>query len=115
MRGYLYGSAWRSYREGKKICGIRLPFGLRKAERLPEPVLTPTTKAEVGHDIEMTRTDVSEKIGKKVYEEIEEVSLRLYERACSRAEKNGIIIADTKLEFGFCNRDLTIIDELFNS
>jgi len=115
VRGYLYGSAWRSYREGKKICGIRLPSGLRKAERLPEPVLTPTTKAEVGHDIEMTRTDIIEKVGKDVYKEIREACLKLYERACSRAEKNGIIIADTKLEFGFCNRDLILIDELFTS
>ena len=115
VRGYLYGSAWRSYREGKKICGIRLPSGLKEAERLPEPVLTPTTKAEVGHDIEMTKTDVSEKVGKDACEEIEEACLRLYERACSRAEKNGIIIADTKLEFGFCNGDLILIDELFTS
>ncbi|MFQ5758923.1 MAG: phosphoribosylaminoimidazolesuccinocarboxamide synthase [Candidatus Bathyarchaeia archaeon] len=115
VRGYLYGSAWRSYREGKNICGIKLPSDLRKAERLPEPILTPTTKAEVGHDIEMTKTDVSEKIGKEAYKEIEEACLKLYERACSRAEKNGIIIADTKLEFGFCNGDLILIDELFTS
>ncbi len=115
VRGYLYGSAWRSYREGKKICGIKLPSGLRKAERLPEPILTPTTKAEVGHDIEMTRTDVTEKIGEEAYEGIEEACLRLYERACNRAEKNGIIIADTKLEFGFCKGDLILIDELLTS
>ena len=115
VRGYLYGSAWRSYKEGKSICGIRLPSGLRKAERLPEPILTPTTKAEVGHDIEMTKADVTEKIGKETYQEIEEACLRLYERACSRAEKNGIIIADTKLEFGFCNENLILIDELFTS
>jgi len=115
VRGYLYGSAWRNYREGKEICGIRLPPSLRKAERLPEPVLTPTAKAEVGHDIEMTRADVTEKIGRAVYEEIEETSLKLYERAHSRAEKKGIIIADTKLEFGFCDGDLLLIDELFTS
>ncbi len=113
VRGHLYGSSWRSYRKGRRICGIRLPSGLRKAERLPEPVLTPTTKAEVGHDIEMTRADVAEKIGKENCEAIEEACLRLYERAFSRAEKNGIIIADTKLEFGFCNGDLILIDELF--
>lgn len=115
VRGYLYGSAWRSYREGKEICGIRLPSGLRKAERLSEPILTPTTKAEVGHDIEMTKKDVTERIGREAYEEIGEACLKLYERARSRAEKNGIIIADTKLEFGFCNGDIILIDELLTS
>ncbi len=115
VRGYLYGSAWRNYREGKEICGIRLLSGLRKAERLPEPILTPTTKAEVGHDIEMTKKDVIEKIGKDAFEQIEESCLQLYERAWSRAEKNGIVIADTKLEFGFYNGDLILIDELFTS
>ena len=115
VRGYLYGSAWRNYREGKEICGIRLPSGLRKAERLPEPILTPTTKAEVGHDIEMTKKDVIEEIGKDAFEEIAESCLKLYERAWSRAEKNGIVIADTKLEFGFYDGNLILIDELFTS
>jgi len=115
VRGYLYGSAWRSYIKGKKICGIKLPSGLRKAERLPEPILTPTTKAEVGHDIEMTKKDVIEKIGKDAFEQIEESCLQLYESAWSRAEKNGIVIADTKLEFGFYTGDLILIDELFTS
>ena len=115
VRGYLYGSAWRSYREGKEICGIRLPSGLRKAERLPEPILTPTTKAEVGHDIEMAKEDAIERIGKDAWEEIGEACLGVYEIACSRAEKNGIIIADTKMEFGFCNGDLLLIDELLTS
>ena len=115
VRGYLYGSAWRSYKEGDEVCGIRLPSGLRKAERLPEPIFTPTTKAEVGHDIEMTKKAVIKKIGSDASEEIEEVCLGLYRRACSRAEKNGIIIADTKLEFGLCNGDLMLIDELLTS
>jgi len=115
VRGYLYGSAWRNYREGKEICGIRLPSGLRKAERLPEPILTPTTKAEVGHDIEMTKKDVIEEIGKDAFEEIAESCLKLYERAWSRAEKNGIVMADTKLEFGFYDGNLILIDELFTS
>ncbi|UCH70087.1 MAG: hypothetical protein JSV29_07625 [Candidatus Bathyarchaeota archaeon] len=104
-----------SYRERKKICGIRLSPGLEKAERLPQPILTPTTKAEVGHDVEMTRKDVIEKIGRDAFEKIEESCLLLYERACGRAEKNGIIVADTKLEFGFYNGDLILIDELFTS
>jgi phosphoribosylaminoimidazole-succinocarboxamide synthase len=115
VRGYLYGSSWRSYRDDKSVCGIQLPAGLRNAERLPEPILTPTTKAEVGHDVEMTRTAVIEKIGEDAFKEITEAALRLYERAGNRAEKNGIIIADTKLEFGSYDGDLILIDELFTS
>jgi len=112
MRGYLYGSAWERYREGKPVCGIKLPPGLRKAEKLPEPILTPTTKAEVGHDIEMTKDDVVKKIGRDVAEEIEETCLRIYERASKRAEANGILIADTKVEFGLYDGDLLLIDEV---
>ena len=113
IRGYLYGSAWERYREGKPICGIKLPPGLRKAEKLPESILTPTTKAEVGHDIEMTKDDVVKKIGRDMAEEIEEACLRIYERASKRAEANGIIVADTKVEFGLCNGELLLIDEVF--
>ena len=112
-RGYLYGSAWERYREGKPSCGIKLPPGLREAEKLPEPILTPTTKAEIGHDIEMTRDDVVGKIGRDLAEEIEETCLRIYEKASWRAEANGIIIADTKVEFGLYSGELLLIDELF--
>jgi len=115
VRGYLYGSAWERYKEGKPICGIRLPPGLRKAEKLPEPILTPTTKAEVGHDIEMTKDDVVKKIGRDVAGEIEEACLRIYERTSEKAEANGILVADTKVEFGFYNGELILIDELFTS
>jgi len=113
IRGYLYGSAWERYREGKPVCGIELPPGLREAEKLPEPILTPTTKAEVGHDIEMTKDGVAQKIGRDVAEEIEETCLRIYERASKRAEVNGILVADTKVEFGLCDGELLLIDELF--
>jgi len=113
IRGYLYGSAWERYREGKPTCGIKLPPGLRKAEKLPEPILTPTTKAEVGHDIEMTKDDVVQKIGRDVAKEIEEACLKIYERTSKRAEANGIIVADTKVEFGFYNEEPILIDELF--
>jgi len=112
VRGYLYGSAWESYKKGESICGIKLPSGLKKAERLPELILTPTTKAEVGHDIAMTKDDVVRIIGKDVAEEVEEACLKLYERASSKAEENGIIVADTKFEFGFCNEELLLIDEI---
>ncbi len=113
IRGYLYGSAWERYREEKPICGIKLPPGLREAEKLPEPILTPTTKAEVGHDIEMTKDDVVKRIGRDLTEEIEEACLRIYERASKRAEANGIIVADTKVEFGLYAEELLLIDELF--
>jgi len=113
IRGYLYGSAWERYREGKPSCGIKLPPGLREAEKLPKPILTPTTKAEVGHDIEITKDDVVKKIGRDLAEEIEETCLRIYERASKRAEANGIIVADTKVEFGLYDEELLLIDELF--
>jgi len=113
IRGYLYGSAWERYREGKPICGIKLPPGLRKAEKLPEPILTPTTKAETGHDIEITIGAFVKKIGSDVADEIEETCLRIYEKTSKRAEASGIIVADTKVEFGFYNEELLLIDEIF--
>ena len=112
VRGYLYGSAWESYEEGKRICGIKLPKGLKKAEKLPEPILTPTTKAEIGHDIQMMKKDMTKTLGKKVAEEIENICIKLHEQSSVKAEKNGIIIADTKFEFGFCKDELMLIDEL---
>jgi len=108
VRGYLYGSLWENYVEGNHT---GLPKGLKKAEKLKNPILTPTTKAEVGHDIELTNKDVEKRIGKTLAVEIKEASFKIYERASRRAEANGIIIADTKFEFGFCNKELTLIDE----
>lgn len=112
VRGYLYGSAWENYQKGKPICGIYLPKGLEKAERLLNPLLTPTTKAETGHDIEMIQKEVAKKVGKDLAEEIGEVCLRIYERASKKAKANGIIVADTKIEFGVLNKELVLIDEL---
>ncbi len=109
VRGYLYGSLWENYRQGK-LSG--LPKGLKKAIKLANPVLTPTTKAEVGHDIELTKNDVFKQIGNSMAAEIDEVSTKIYERASQKAEANGIIIADTKLEYGFYNKELTLIDEV---
>ncbi len=110
VRGYLYGSLWKRYVNGE---AADLPSGLRKAERLPNPVLTPTTKAEVGHDIDIERKEMVTIIGKAAAEEIEEACLKIYEGASKNAEANGIIIADTKLEFGLLNDDeLILIDEL---
>ena len=112
IRGYLYGAAWENYKQGKPICGVTLPKGLEKAERLPEPALTPTTKAEVGHDLEITAKDVEQKIGKDLTRHVNEVSMRIYDKASATAEENGIIVADTKLEFGLLNEKLVLIDEL---
>jgi len=112
VRGYLYGSAWESYKRNGEICGIKLPSGLRLAEKLPEPILTPTTKAEKGHDIAITMEDVTRCIGEDAAEEIEEASLKIYEEASRKAESRGIIIADTKFEFGTINGDIILIDEL---
>lgn len=109
VRGYIYGSLWRSYVEGRRK---DLPSGLRKAEKLPEPILTPTTKAEVGHDVDITKEDVARLVGKSLADEIEDVCLKIYERCSKKAEERGIIIADTKFEFGFCKGELTLIDEL---
>jgi len=109
VRGYLYGSLWKKYVNGK---ASDLPSVLRKAERLPNPILTPTTKAEVGHDVDLEREEMVKTVGKAIAKEIEEVCLKIYERASKKAEANGIIIADTKLEFGFCGDELILIDEL---
>jgi len=112
IRGYLYGSAWEKYRKSGEICGIRLPSGLRKAEKLPEPILTPTTKAKVGHDVEITIEEMTKMIGKELAEEIEEASIKIYKAAVEKAESKGIIIADTKFEFGIIDGEVILIDEL---
>jgi phosphoribosylaminoimidazole-succinocarboxamide synthase len=112
VRGYLYGSAWENYRAGKPICGTRLPKGLGKAEQLPQPSLTPTTKEEAGHDMEMTNEEVARKVGYDLAAEIGDICVRVYERASAKAEANGIIVADTKMEFGIFGNELMLIDEL---
>lgn len=112
VRGYLYGSAWKNYQKRKPISGTRLPNGLKKAEKLPDAILTPTTKAETGHDMEMTQEEVAKKIGKDLAEEIGDVCLKIYEKASQKAEAKGIIVADTKMEFGILDNELVLIDEL---
>ena len=109
VRGYMYGSLWEKY---QKSDTTDLPKSLKRAEKLPSPILTPTTKAEVGHDLDLSKTQVANKIGKEVASEIEEICLRIYRQAAETAEANGIIIADTKMEFGFVGKELVLIDEL---
>jgi phosphoribosylaminoimidazole-succinocarboxamide synthase len=112
-RGYLAGSGWQEYQERGEVCGIRLPEGLVEAAKLPEPIFTPATKEEVGsHDINISFEEMVERIGKDLSERLRETTLTIYERACRIAEAKGIIIADTKLEFGLRAGELILIDEL---
>ncbi|MCW4026047.1 MAG: phosphoribosylaminoimidazolesuccinocarboxamide synthase [Candidatus Bathyarchaeota archaeon] len=112
VRGYLYGSGWEEYKTEGEVCGVELPEGLRQAEKLPQPILTPTTKAEVGHDLKLTSKDVIEIVGEDRFREIEEASFKSYESASRKAELNGIIVADTKFEFGIHDGNVLLIDEV---
>jgi phosphoribosylaminoimidazole-succinocarboxamide synthase len=114
VRGYLSGSGWKEYQETGKICGIKLPKGLQESSRLDEPIFTPSTKADVGHDENITFKEMERITGSELAEKIREVSLELYKRASLYAISKGIIIADTKFEFGLDeNGELILIDELF--
>jgi phosphoribosylaminoimidazole-succinocarboxamide synthase len=113
VRGYLSGSGLKEYREKGSISGIKLPSGLREASRLPEPIFTPSTKAEVGeHDVNIDFDTVIKLVGKDVAGKIKQYTLGIYKRACELAEAKGIIIADTKFEFGVFNGEVILIDEV---
>ena len=112
VRGYLSGSGWAEYEKGGSICGIELPVGLRESEQLREPIFTPTTKAETGHDEPITLDQMKEMVGEALTREIVEKSLAVYEYAAEYARGRGILIADTKMEFGLVNGRLILIDEL---
>jgi phosphoribosylaminoimidazole-succinocarboxamide synthase len=112
VRGYLSGSGWKSYNEGGTVCGIQLPKGLVNSSKLHEPIFTPSTKADEGHDINITLKQAEEIVGKELTNKLKDVSLRIYSKARDNAEKKGIIIADTKFEFGLYNDTVIIIDEL---
>ncbi|MBO0797835.1 MAG: phosphoribosylaminoimidazolesuccinocarboxamide synthase [Blastocatellia bacterium] len=111
VRGYLAGSGWKEYRETGAICGQRLPAGLLESERLPEPIFTPATKAESGHDINIPVSEMIRSLGEDLTRELESVSLRLYREASEYAASRGIIICDTKFEFGLRNGKLILVDE----
>jgi len=111
VRGYVSGSGWKDYRVSGKICGIDLPGGLRESDRLPEPVFTPATKALSGHDENISFEEAAALIGKELAARVRDVSLELYQRAAAHAEPRGIIVADTKFEFGLLNDELIWIDE----
>ena len=114
VRGYLIGSGWKDYQQTGAVCGIQLPAGLQMADRLPEPIFTPSTKADVGtHDINISFEDMQAKLGKDLAEQIRQVSIELYQQAAAYALERGIIIADTKFEFGLDKNDnLVLIDEI---
>jgi phosphoribosylaminoimidazole-succinocarboxamide synthase len=112
VRGYLSGSGWKSYLEDGTVCGIKLPKGLRESDRLPSPLFTPSTKAAEGHDINIPFEEMTGFVGRDTAETLRDTSLRIYERASSIAEKKGIIIADTKMEFGKVDDRIILIDEL---
>ena len=113
VRGYVAGSAWKDYRATGKVCGIALPEGLRESDRLEEPVFTPSTKAEEGHDENISFDRMAEIVGGDRAEELRALSLALYKRARAHAEARGIILADTKLEFGVHDGRVVWIDEAF--
>ncbi len=113
VRGYLAGSAWAEYRERGTVGGIPLPPGLRESEKLPEPLFTPTTKGEEGeHDLAMTHEQLREQVGEDLAERAREACLQIYLDAREYAAERGIIIADTKMEFGLLDGDLVLVDEL---
>ena len=113
VRGYLAGSGWKQYQEEGKICGVSLPAGLKKGSKLPEPIFTPTTKEEAGHDRQLTLEEVREKVGSEAGEYIKKMSLQIYKEASRYAESKGIIISDTKFEFGYQDNKIILIDEIF--
>jgi phosphoribosylaminoimidazole-succinocarboxamide synthase len=111
VRGYITGSGWKDYQKTGKICGIPLPAGLRESDRLPEPIFTPSTKATTGHDENISFDETVARVGRRLAERLRDTSLEIYKRAVEHATARGIIIADTKFEFGLDGDQLIWIDE----
>lgn len=112
IRGYLAGSGWKEYKEKQEVCGVKLPGGLLESDRLPEIIFTPSTKADTGHDMNVTQEYVEGLLGKELAAELARISIELYSKAGEYALARGIIIADTKFEFGLHNGKLILIDEI---
>jgi phosphoribosylaminoimidazole-succinocarboxamide synthase len=111
-RGYLSGSGWKEYQQSGTVCGIPLPAGLQESSRLPTPIFTPATKAETGHDENISFERTAELIGQSLAEQLRELTLSIYQRGCQHAAAKGIIIADTKFEFGIRDGQVILIDEV---
>jgi len=111
VRGYLSGSGWKEYKAEGKVCGITLPAGLRESDKLPQPIFTPATKASTGHDENIAFDRAAEMIGKPLAEKVRAVSLDIYTRAAAYAAPRGVLLADTKFEFGLLGKELIWIDE----
>ncbi len=112
VRGYLAGSGWKDYQQTGKVCGMTLPAGLRNSEKLPRPVFTPSTKAEHGHDVNIPFDEAAEIVGRKTAEALRDFTILVYEKCADYARRRGIIIADTKFEFGSAPEGIILIDEV---
>ena len=112
VRGYLIGSGWKDYRKNGRVCGIPLPAGYQQAQKLEEPLFTPSTKADSGHDENISFETAVELVGREKAEKVRECTLRIYKEAAAHADKCGIILADTKFEFGDFNGEVILIDEV---
>ena len=112
VRGYISGSAWKEYKATGKVCGIELAKGLRESDQLPEPIFTPSTKATTGHDENIPFSEMVRLVGAEVAEELRDLTLKVYRKAADYARTRGIIIADTKFEFGRTARGMTLADEV---
>jgi phosphoribosylaminoimidazole-succinocarboxamide synthase len=113
-RGYLSGSGWKEYQQTGRVCGIALPSGLRESDRLPEPIFTPATKAESGHDVNISEEEAGRLVGVGLVSRLKTLTLEIYGRGVAHAESKGIIIADTKFEFGLAgpSKEIVLIDEV---
>ena len=111
-RGYLSGSGWKEYQQSGCVCGIELPRGLRESDRLPQPIFTPATKADTGHDVNISEGEAGRLVGEDLIARLKQLTLQIYSRGVAHAESKGIIIADTKFEFGMADGEIVLIDEV---
>jgi len=112
VRGYLSGSGWKEYKSSGKVCGIQLPEGLKESDQLPEPIFTPATKATTGHDINISFEEMCKLVDPELSRQLRDISLKIYKKAADYARQRGIIIADTKFEFGLTGQGITLADEV---
>jgi len=111
VRGYLSGSGWKEYKKTQRICGIQLPVGLKESQKLPQPIFTPATKAESGHDENVSFDYMKDKVGGELAEKVKALSVGIYNKAADYAKNKGVIIADTKFEFGLWEGKIILVDE----